>query len=245
MTTDHLNSGPPRILVVENDLRWRQDHSINLTRWGYRPFLAKGQGDALLQDAVQKAKTHRCHVALVDMRLLDHYDTSDSSGLHLVPQLKPTRSIIVTAYSSDDLVQSVLAKQQADGVINKRKGRQPLKKALETSLQKICAAKTGVQFEWQGNLSPQMIINSLFAQTPDNRTPIDEVHDLLALLFPHAKHLRLQAHERSVQNAVILNIYLDGSDEAQVVKIGKVEDIEDETPNSKVVCLWDMGAILS
>ncbi|MGB0389457.1 MAG: hypothetical protein ACPGWR_31950, partial [Ardenticatenaceae bacterium] len=72
MTTDNLKSGQPRVLVVENDLRWRQDHLTNLTRWGYRPFLAEGQGKALLQNARDRAKTYRCHVALVDMRLLDH-----------------------------------------------------------------------------------------------------------------------------------------------------------------------------
>ncbi|MGB0385345.1 MAG: hypothetical protein ACPGWR_11025 [Ardenticatenaceae bacterium] len=263
MSTDNVVSGRPRVLVIENDPRWQRHHEINLTRWGYRPFLAEGQGAALLEDATNKAKTCRCHVALVDMRLLDHYDTDDSSGLHLVPKLKPTRSIIVTAYSTDELAQKALTEKGADHFISKRKGPDRLKKALDLSLQKICAAKKGLQIEWADDLSAEMIISSLFAKAPDHAIPADEVNDLLHLLFPNAKRLKLQHSDRSMnahdQNVVMLNVYVDESHQPQVVKIGKLEEMKDETqayqddqikkmntkdctPLGNVVDLWNIRA---
>src|SRR5262245_51308842 len=70
-----------RILIVDNDGRTREQHSALLSLWGYIPVVAEGIGNALLKDAVIRAKTQRCHIALVDKRLHDDHDTRDWSGL--------------------------------------------------------------------------------------------------------------------------------------------------------------------
>src|SRR5580765_384081 len=87
-----------RVLVVDNEQTVRDDHVKNLTRWNYEPIVAQGRGEALLRDARAKAAGHRCHVALVDMRLLNHDNRGDTSGLDLIPQIKPTLSIVVSGY---------------------------------------------------------------------------------------------------------------------------------------------------
>lgn len=264
MNEPKLKSGQARILVVENDLRWRQDHLTNLTRWGYRAFLAEGQGQALLEDAVEKAKKHRCHLALVDMRLLDHYDRSDSSGLDLIPKLKPTESIIVTAYSSANVVRTALKERGAFDFIKKRRGREPLKQALEEALPLVCAAKKELQIEWLHGLSAQTIVSRLFPF--DSGVPASQVNDMLALLFPQAKRLRVEALNNSLNPAksalrvhsVVLKVYMDQRKQPDVVKIASIKDIEKESERyqnyiegqlganyfillQKKVSLWDLG----
>lgn len=245
MSKENLKSGIPRVLIVENDLRWREDHQTNLNRWQYHSFLAEGQGDALQEDAIQKANKYRCHVALVDMRLLDHYDESDNSGLLLVPNLKPTRSIIVTGYSSDHLVQSILKEQPADAVINKSKGSKPLKQALDASLEKICAAKKGIKIKWEDNLSAEAIISSLLAKELSWEVPADEVDDLLGLLFPTANALRIRKSDGlDDQHVVMLNVYVDESAQAIRVQICQIRDSKDEPQIGNTVKLWDLAAQL-
>lgn len=245
MSKENLKSGTPRILVVENDLRWREDHQTNLKRWAYHPFLAEGQGHLLQEDAIQKANQYRCHVALVDMRLLDHFDEDDNSGLLLVPKLKPTRSIIITGYSSDHLVQKVLKEQQADAVINKRKGSKPLKQALDASLEKICVAKKGIKIQWEDNLSAEAIISSLLAKELSCEVPADEVDDLLGLLFPTAHALRIRKSDRlDDQHVVMLNVYVDGSAQPMQVQICQIRDCKNEPQIGNSVELWDLAAQL-
>ena len=99
--TIQVNECKARVLVVENDPRTADLHHKNLLRWGYEPFVAEGFGEDLLEDAQKKARDHACHVALVDMRLMDDYDKNDKSGLDLVPKLKPTLSIIVSGSGND------------------------------------------------------------------------------------------------------------------------------------------------
>ena len=61
---------------------------------GFRPVVAKGRGRALRDDAIRKAQQERCHLALVDMRLVNDRDPGDRGGLELIPDLFPASSII-------------------------------------------------------------------------------------------------------------------------------------------------------
>ncbi len=246
MSKGNFESDIPRVLVVENDLRWREDHQINLDRWQYHPYLAEGQGHELQLDAIRKAHKYRCHAALVDMRLLDHYDASDNSGLLLVPDLKPTRSIIITGYSSDHLVQSILKEQQADAVINKRRGSKPLKEALDASLQQICAAKKRIKIKWDDNLSREIIISSLLTKELSRDVPADEIDDLLGLLFPEAEILTIKKSDdlMSMENEdiVMLNVYVDESLESISIQICRKQDAKDDIKINNRVYLWDFAA---
>lgn len=86
------------VLVVDDNPQTSQDHAEDLRDWGYEPVVAQGQGMALLEDAKVKTRQHRCHVAIVDMRLFDN--PGDESGLQLADDLKPTRCIIVSGFGS-------------------------------------------------------------------------------------------------------------------------------------------------
>lgn len=251
MITHTIVKDQPRVLVVENDLRWQRIHKINLARWGYRAFLAEGKGEILLEDAIYKAKKYSCHVALVDMRLLDHYNRSDRSGLDLVPKLKPTRSIIVTAYSRDDLMQKGHKKNGADDFISKRTGPDPLKKALESSLNRIY--KKGIRIEWQDGFSADFLLSAL--SDTDSAILADEFNNLLAFFFPNTKRLRLRLLEPSIyepkvvqsRGFFLLLAYADDDFESPtVLKIAATEHIKNEGSNEiieKSATLWNLGAI--
>lgn len=86
------------VLVVDDDPQTSQDHAEDLWDRGYEPIVAEGKGEKLIEDAKAKARQHRCHVAIVDMRLLGA--EGDESGLMLAGALAPTVCIIVTAYGN-------------------------------------------------------------------------------------------------------------------------------------------------
>lgn len=245
MNKENFRGGAPRILVVENDLRWRKDHQTNLTRWAYHPFLAEGQGYTLLEDAIRKANQYRCHVALVDMRLLNHFDEDDNSGLLLVPKLKPTRSVIVTGYSSDQFMPNILNEPLIDAVINKRKGSKPLKQVLDASLEKICAAKKGIKIQWQDNCSSEAIISRLLTEEHCRNVPLDEVDDLLGLLFPRANKLNIYWSDHAEKSdSVLLNVYVDEQSQPTQVQLCQIPDDKDEIEGQNMVSLWNLSAQL-
>ena len=116
----------------------------NLKAWPYEYYCAEaptGAEDAhkaLLEDATQKAHAHRCHIALVDMRLRDDSDPSDISGLALVKQLAPTVSIILSGYGDKKTVREALnPKNKVDvplrayDFIGKEDGPEALKQVIE------------------------------------------------------------------------------------------------------------------
>src|SRR5262245_42561028 len=103
-TALHFIHGAPRktrVLIVENESGVRELYARRLRAQQCEPVIAEGRGEALLQDDRTKAAIHCCQVALVDMRLLDDSSWRDTSGLNLVPALKPTISIIVTGHGDE------------------------------------------------------------------------------------------------------------------------------------------------
>lgn len=86
------------VLVVDDDPQTSQDHAEDLRERGYEPIVAEGRGVKLLEDAKDKARRHRCRVAIVDMRLFDA--DGDESGLALAGDLAPTVCVITTAYGT-------------------------------------------------------------------------------------------------------------------------------------------------
>ncbi|MGB0385343.1 MAG: phosphotransferase [Ardenticatenaceae bacterium] len=256
----------PRVLVVENDNRWRLVHEKNLTRWGWLPFIAQGEGQSLLKDAIDKVLIYRCHAALVDLRLVDHDSRSDNSGLNLIPKLQPTPSIIVSGYADFFVARTALMEKGARHFIGKEEGPELLKQVIEEVLQTMCAATKEIEIEWPPGLSAQAIVSRLLPDARDS-VPIDQVNDVLGLLFPDAKRLRLETldglNELSQSgprlHSVVLKVYIDDFLQPEFLKIASPEDIQTQGERyrsyvegrlfgtfhsllKKEVYLWDIGA---
>jgi ActR/RegA family two-component response regulator len=179
-----------RVLVVDNEQTVRDDHVKNLRRWNYEPIVAEGRGEALLRDAREKAARHRCHIALVDMRLLNHDDRGDTSGLDLIPEIKPTLSIVVSGYGDLATAREALIEKGAVDFVGKQDGPEKLKKAIDKALHNTCACKNGMAMSWPAQLSSAQIGRRFFADDPS--IPPDEANDVLGRLFPNAKALRIE-----------------------------------------------------
>lgn len=192
--TPDIKSFKCRALVVENDPAWRADHVRNLEKSGYRVVVAEGEGLALLDDAISKASRHRCHLALVDLRLLDDQDPSDTSGFDLVPKLHPAACIIVTAYG--DLSKARKAAEDLKvSLVGKEEGPQVLREALLKTITKTYPLKFNPQ--WPPKCGAEEIIERLAPNNPDESdlwqgVPLDEPDTVIRKLYSSdVKHIQL------------------------------------------------------
>ncbi len=100
---------PLRVLLVENDLEWRDQMRRKLINWGLTPVVADGHlGYEICDNAIALASDSNCHLALVDLRLNNDHDSGDVSGLELIPKLHSIDCIVVSA--SERLTHSILRK---------------------------------------------------------------------------------------------------------------------------------------
>jgi len=184
-------SHKPRILVVENEAASRLLTVELLRQWNYHPYVVEAEGEELLNKAVEMAKVHRCHLALVDLRLLDNNDREDLSGLELVPDLKPTESIILSGYLDYQVVQKGIQEKGALSFVGKQEGPGRLKEHLERAINRHCASQHSLRITPSHLM--QRALRDMFPG--DDQVPKDEVEDVLIRLFPDANRLRLEKVE--------------------------------------------------
>lgn len=240
--SEHCPGCCPRVLVVENDVTVRSDHVEHLRRWGYEPFAAEGVGTQLLDDAAQKAAEHRCHLALVDMRLIDDYNRQDTSGLALVPQLQPTVAIIVSGYGDRAAVRDALKAKQAFDFVGKEEGPGRLRQAIRDALRQHCNCPMPIQ--WYPGYEPPDIVQKLLPGVAN--VPIDEPACIISRLYANQSIAQIElrpitayygaiidrpARERSV----VMVARAQGVDQhwrqTEIVKLTQKEPIEDEVSN--------------
>jgi CheY-like chemotaxis protein/thiamine kinase-like enzyme len=260
----------PRILIVDNDPRTRESLQALMVHWGYIPVIADGEGDSLIKDAKQKARDQRCHLALVDMRLIDDFDMNDRSGLDLVQELKPALSIVTSAYGDEEVASESLEEKGASAFVGKQRGPKVLKEKLEKVLLTVCAVKKDLYIE---PLEVMHQITGTMFKGEDIQFS-DQVADILSRLFPDARGLHIEKlgkdHESSYistvprPKSVILKVYERiGEDEMQpvLVKLARAEKIDKEVSRYKSfirrqlvglytanledsTCAWDIGGAI-
>jgi ActR/RegA family two-component response regulator/thiamine kinase-like enzyme len=199
-----------RVLVVENDLRTADLHKQNLERWGYTPVLAEGVGQELLDDAQRKAHEYACHIALVDMHLIDDYDESDKSGLDLAPKLKPALSIIVSGSGNDRATVLEAMKKEAIDFVGKEEPLSRLQDALTSAAVKMFCGSYGPKVIIRPNLV-NYIMNTLAPERPE------QVRELLKALFPdahkiHAEEMNGSARTPSLSSrrrSIVIRVMID------------------------------------
>jgi len=234
-------------LVVENDLDYRQDYDKIITAWGYQVVLADGTRQTLLEDAKRKARSHSCCIALVDMRLLDEDDISDHSGLNLISELKPTRSIVVTSYGSMSTAVEALKVKGAINFIGKEKGPLCLREAITEAAYTVCRRR--LKYHWPTgyqpdqilrklNLSPEMVsldephcaLKWLYNELGEGETPISQID-----LQPVTTFFESPDSTTPFARSVVFVVQPQGSDgvwhQREIVKLAPSERIQDEMEN--------------
>ncbi|HSV86298.1 MAG TPA: phosphotransferase [Levilinea sp.] len=187
---DWRNQTPVRILVVDNESIVRSGAVKNLEHWGFIAFCAEGMGPELLKDALIQARRHRCHLALVDLRLLDDYDVRDVSGLELIEALEPTRTIIVTA-STDSRMSTNALELGALGFASKSEGPQMLHAELEKALKKLHANRGEKEIHWPEGLASTSVTRLLAGDEAASAAG-DQADDVLVRLFPQQTVLKIE-----------------------------------------------------
>lgn len=257
-----------RVLVVDNDPETRGKQIKLLKHWGYIPVVAQGVGDALLDDAVRKAKAHRCQIALVDMRLRDNYDLTDWSGLKLVPKLHPTTAIILSAFGDRKTAVAALKEYGAADFVGREDGPEQLQTTIEAVAKDISACKHHAEIIWADNLTPAEVCALLFRNRKD--IPEDQVDEAIGQMFPKAKRvtLTLIADATEPSNRVsalrrssrVFRAGVDDQAAFRVVKLARTEKIEKELQNYEryvqfgmpgqfrpekfaQALLWDLGGV--
>jgi len=89
-----------RVLIITSEPEEQQSYAEFLRLWDYEPVIAEGTGNSLINDAINQHRMKYCQIALVDIRLHDRYDTTDYSGLELIPHLENVKVIILTTQSN-------------------------------------------------------------------------------------------------------------------------------------------------
>lgn len=182
-----------RVLIVDDEADVRNELAELIRRWGHQPYIAQGIGAALLNDAIAQARAERCHVAIVDMRLLDAHNRDDVSGLELVPRLKPAESIIYSANGDRKTAIKALKDYNAFTFVGKQDSSRELRAALEEAARSVCAGGTGPQIEWGHLPGPdpdqpaRQMLDQLLTKgeesSTESKVPPDQVGQLLGLLF--------------------------------------------------------------
>ncbi len=258
----------PRVLIVDNE-----DSIVELYRelillWGYFPVIAKGIGNDLLEDARKKARDSRCQMALVDMRLVDNFDEEDMSGLDLIKDINPAKTIIVSGFGTLELAVKIVKNGGAVDFFEKSDDPDKLKSKLDALAGEICAVRSAASIEPPEILD--LIARTLF--DPAKQIPIeahDQILDVLVRLFPRAKNLRLERTSATIVSSDFSTVprprsvvLLAHEDELQpvIVKIARVEKIRKEVGNFEEhikgrlvgkhntifiehVELWDIGGV--
>ena len=261
-----LSNLKPRILLVDNDIRARQVYEVLLRYWDYVPVIAEGEGKSLIENAKKKARQECCHIALIDLRLMDDYDEEDVSGLKLAVTIGPIRTILLSGNPNQKVLLDILANHKDIVFINKGAAPEDKRQIVDTEMSKVCAVKRGLTIE------PAMLMEEIACTTFKMLIGLytDQVADILAQLFPAATSLRIEkldassdfSHASGVPrpNSVVLKVY-EADLEPVVVKLARAGKIEIEVDNYKKfihrrlsgsfiarlersAALWDIGGAL-
>jgi CheY-like chemotaxis protein len=224
---------PPRILVVDNEEITRFDMLKNLKHWGYAAFLAEGEGPELMEDAEHKARYHRCHLALVDLHLMDDYDPRDLSGINLINRLEPTSTIIVSN-STDFRMTTNSIKRGALDYVGKSEGPARLREALDSNIVDLSYGCSKQQINWPAGLSSARVSELLNAEAP-----VDEANDVLIRLFKDYHTVKIEPLGRNPKVALsakirphsfVFQVRAD-EDEPVIVKLARAARVKREVEN--------------
>ena len=189
-----------RILVVDDDPKWRDDTQKNLERWGYTPVIAHKFGRFLMAEAVELCFKHSCHIALIDMNLFSRPDNRD--GFKLVNALKPATPIIVTGYHSRDAMHEALADYHVFRFIGKDEGPNSLKRAIANAIEKKWQTvelknENTVEINWPANANIESInLIRRFQQNGVDDLLDDAIIKALRVHFNNAKSVTLESWDR-------------------------------------------------
>ena len=176
-----------RVLVVDNREQVRRDLRRGLEEAGYSVTVALGVGDALRKNAIHLAKKTRPHVAIVDLRLDDDYDTSDTSGLKLLEELrkrsKAVGLIVYSAYLNPTVDRAI--NEFGAKWVDKGAAPRELKETVDQLAAQASATRRAFRVSWPKQWDKDHTVRKLFR----NNTPASLLDDVIAQLFERGRRV--------------------------------------------------------
>lgn len=256
----------PRILVIDDEERVREDLCAIFEPLGYEVQVAMGSGPILLSDAKDLAGKFRPHVAIVDMRLLLNEDPNDRSGMELIETLDPTHCILYSAYITHEISRK-LAEFKTAGWIGKEEPPSQLVDLVKKVVRESSAEQKGFRIDKN---SVDFDKESRALLGGDEEIPPRLIQDVLSQVFPGDSGIKVETIPGAVKTpmsvnrgrSLILKVKRGGMSEPFVVKLSKDENISREYKNYKENIegnlkggfyahligeprtFWDMGAVV-
>ncbi|MDO9302244.1 MAG: phosphotransferase, partial [Anaerolineales bacterium] len=263
MANDQIH---PRVLVIDDEDRVREDLQAIFEPLGYEVKVASGSNNTLLDNAKSLARQFRPHVAIVDLRLLLNDDPTDRSGFKLLKELDPTRCILYSAYINPETSRQ-LSDLKAAGWIGKEEPPQMLVDMVNKIAMESSAAQKKFEIE-KNSISFEQISHTLLGG--DTTVPPYMIEDILCQMFHDIPGINIQTISGAVKTptsvnrgrSAILKVKRKDKIEPIVVKVAMEDDISKEYQNYKKYIdgnlrgsfnailkgepqiFWDMGAIV-
>lgn len=185
-----------RVLVVDNNPRVLASMGDFLRTNGYLVYTADSP-----QQALKLTQEEIIHLAIIDVRLTDHYDEKDVSGLHLAATIDAAiPKIILTAYEDTDLILRSRSPNKrgialAVDFIPKRLGPYRLLEAVERAFRSRVRLNTEMEITWEKGLSWRTLVKQLKTcrgkSESERRKADEELEDLVVRLLDRATALRM------------------------------------------------------
>jgi CheY-like chemotaxis protein len=228
-----------RVLVIDNREQVRRDLKRGLEGRGYTVAVAEGDGSRLHRNALQIAGRFRPHVAIVDLRLDDDHDTSDTTGLELLRDLRQRCEglglIVYSAYLTPT-VDREINKLAAEWV---EKSDEPrlLKETVDRLAAQSCAGSRSFTVAWPKEWRRSDTMLRVF----DADIPASLLDDVIAQLFERGRRVWIH-HVENIETSSAAPVSRGRSLVVKVQQQGNAEKIvKVSTPTAACLASFTRG----
>jgi len=235
---------PGRILMVENEERWRKLVGDTLRSGGFQVDTA-----STLVEAEAALRSNWYHLAILDIRLDDDSDDTDVEGLKVLygeivaASIRDALMIIVlSSFGTKEQMRQAFTEGKVIDFVDKTKFNNL---HFRDQVQQLFAGEAhnnlNLAIHWQQVETPQQAVvglevdgNRVKRDTPEQKRIAEELDDLLCRLFYKAESLVVQPLSTGKSGAMVLlaePFYEAGPGQRVVVKFGDFRGIDAEYRN--------------
>lgn len=227
-----------RVLVIDNREQVRRDLRRGLESRGYQVVVVEGDGERLHRNALAIACDFRPHIAIVDLRLDDDYDTSDTSGLKLLDKLRKRSAglgvIVYSAYLTPTVDRKI--KELAAEWVDKSDEPRVLKETVDRLAAQTCAVSRPFTVTWPKDWERSDTVFKVF----EDKIPPSLLDDVIAQLFERGKRVwirhiedveTLSAAPVSRGRSLVVKVEQQGNLANKIVKVSTPRRVRREVEN--------------
>jgi len=235
-----------RVLIVENEQRWRDALTGILQRAGFQAEAVGTTAEAweCLEEAFY-------HLAILDIRMEDDSDPSDTEGIGLLRRLstegltEAMSVIMLSAYGTKDQMREAFKTHRIADFLNKdefddREFTRQVKEIFANHLQ----INLNLIIHWQQISGPDQVVLNLKIggervkyKSPKRERLAEELDDLLCRLFNRADSLLVKPMTSGLSGLAVLlatpSSSTAGAGQPFIVKCGDVQEVNSESQRFK------------